>query len=215
MEISVFGSELLFTEALSSLLVRRGHVVQCPSSERELVGAAESNGSRAYLVDVSSAGDIGAIAGIKRVTPHSPVVTLTAESDLSLLWRAIDAGADGVCLKSDGIEEIERAFARAERRVSGKDRAAPAWSNGASALVRRRSLQPSGTLITPREQAVLELLILGASTTKISVALSMSEATVRTHLQHLFAKFGVHSRVALIAAAVQSGRRQGDPVLVQ
>ena len=59
-------------------------------------------------------------------------------------------------------------------------------------------------MMTPKEKAVLGLLIRGTSTAEIAAELEVSEATVRTHLQHLFTKFGVHSRIARAAAAVRT-----------
>jgi DNA-binding NarL/FixJ family response regulator len=210
MKLIIYGSELLFSEALSAILVRRGHdVVGRALLPGDLVPLAESTTVDACLVDVSAPVDVAAVRNIKRALPALPVVVLSGEHDRALLADALEAGIDGICLKTDDVAEIERVLIQ----TGSAPHSSPVWSSGANASSRRISM-PRGTRLTPKERAVLDLLILGTSTAGISAALGVSEATVRTHLQHLFGKFGVHSRIALIAAAVHAnGSRVDDTML--
>ncbi len=58
---------------------------------------------------------------------------------------------------------------------------------------------PADPALSPRESEVVELLVAGASTAEIAAELSISEATVRKHIEHVREKFGVRSRVELVA----------------
>ena len=137
-------------------------------------------------------------APVPPARPALPIVVLVADLDMALLRRAVDAGANGLCLKLDSIDEIESVLLRAATSSP------PVWSRGALSLARRHAAQPRGASLTPKEQAVLERLVRGASTERIAESLGVGEATVRTHIQHLFTKFNVHSRLALVASAVRS-----------
>lgn len=204
MRLLLYDDERLFGEALSSLLTHRGHEV--PSvAPSEFVHAMQDTNHDACLANIHAparhAGEL--IQQIKLKAPWLPVVALSSDSDPGLLQEAVNAGADGVCVKLDGIEEIESVLMRAASTREGL-RSEPVWSRGATSLARRGSRGPRGAALTARERSVLELLIEGASTASIAEELGIGEATARTHLQHLFNKFGVHSRLALVASAVRS-----------
>jgi two-component system, NarL family, nitrate/nitrite response regulator NarL len=199
----IFSPELLFAEALASLLGRRGHrIVSCPSSESELMTTVASGDADALLIDLSSDAVASTVRVIKeRAEGSIPIVVLHAEANAALLQSALATGAAGVCLKIDPVEEIERVLERS-LSVSG---GSTIMSNAARLQATRRALAPKENMLTPKERSVLLLLIKGTSTAEIANQLGVSEATVRTHLQHLFSKFGVHSRIALAAAAVRTG----------
>ena len=59
--------------------------------------------------------------------------------------------------------------------------------------------------LTPRERQILRLLASGASTKRVAESLNVSETTVRNHVQNLFNKLGVHSRVECVAMAHELG----------
>ena len=73
-----------------------------------------------------------------------------------------------------------------------------------AALLMARINNPALTL-TPREAQLLELLAGGLSNRAIAKRMFISEATVKTHLVHIYGKLGVDSRTAAIAAATQRG----------
>lgn len=108
---------------------------------------------------------------------------------------------------------IQRTKAMAEASLPAKSFAA-AWAKGerwslaraiaeakAIAAVPRSSPEGTSPLLTPRERDVLQLLGEGLSNQQIASALSISEATVKTHVNHIFAKLGVDSRVAAARVA--------------
>ena len=72
----------------------------------------------------------------------------------------------------------------------------------AAALLMKRVTNP-GTSLTPREVQLLELLATGLSNRAIAKQVFISEATVKTHLVHIYGKLGVDNRTAAIAAATR------------
>jgi DNA-binding NarL/FixJ family response regulator len=64
---------------------------------------------------------------------------------------------------------------------------------------------PAQEPLTPREVEVLRLVARGTSNRDAAAALFVSEATVKTHLLHIYAKLGVNDRAAAVALAVERG----------
>lgn len=65
--------------------------------------------------------------------------------------------------------------------------------------------------LTPRERQILEFLVSAASTRQVALSLNVSETTVRNHVQNLFSKLGVHSRLECVAVAHELGfARRGN-----
>lgn len=138
-----------------------------------------------------------ATARILAATPHVRVVILTTyESDTSIL-TAIEAGASGYLLKAAPQEEIlagVRSVARGE----------VALAPSIAAMLVQRVAKPTITL-SPRETEVLALVAQGSSNPAIAKALFLSEATVKTHLLHVFEKLGVSDRTRAVTRAMELG----------
>jgi DNA-binding CsgD family transcriptional regulator len=66
------------------------------------------------------------------------------------------------------------------------------------------------TSLSPREREILELLAAGRTQSEIAAALVISPKTVATHIQHLLAKLGVHSRAQAVSAAYRLGLVEPD-----
>jgi DNA-binding NarL/FixJ family response regulator len=141
-------------------------------------------------------GDV-ATARILAERPGIRVVVLTTyESDASIL-TAIEAGASGYLLKAAPQEEIlegVRSVARGE----------VALAPGIAALLVKRVATPAVTL-SPRETEVLALVAQGHSNPEIAGRLHLSEATVKTHLLHVFEKLGVRDRTRAVTRAMELG----------
>ena len=205
MRLAIFDEECLFSEALAALLTRRDHqIAGCFRTWSALSPLAIDNHLDACLVTIRS-GRLDVLSGLARTNHHMAIVALSATADPKALLNELKSGADGICLTSDGIDDIEQVLVRSvAKRALSDGPLAPEWSRGALAFAKRRGHQRATTL-TPKERSVLELLVRGMSTPKIASDLGVGEATVRTHLQHLFNKFGVHSRLALVAHAIRTG----------
>ncbi|MEU0491122.1 response regulator transcription factor [Nocardiopsis sp. NPDC006139] len=149
------------------------------------------------LMDLRLEGGLDGVAVTERVlalpAPPRVLVLTTYENDGDIM-RALDAGASGYLLKDSPPErlfEAVRAAARGETVLS---------PHVAARLVRRvRDPRPA---VTPRELEILRLLAKGAGNREIARTLFVTEATVKTHLQRIYAKLGVETRTAAVRAAV-------------
>lgn len=155
---------------------------------------------RVVLMDLALGGGMDGVDATRAITTRhratAVVVFSTYDSDADVV-RSLDAGAVGYLLKDAAPAEIYRAVHAAARGES------PLSAPVAARLV--RSLRKPGTALTPREAELVSLLAEGLSNRELGRRLSISEATVKTHLAHVYAKFGVTSRGAAMAHAVRAG----------
>ena len=139
-----------------------------------------------------------ATAEIAARFPATRVLVLTTyDADADIL-RAVEAGATGYLLKDTPRERLFPAIQAAAR---GETVLAPAVATRLVSRMRR----PASEDLTSREVEVLELVARGSSNADIAAALFISEATVKTHLLHTFAKLGVDDRTAAVVAALERG----------
>lgn len=131
-----------------------------------------------------------------RQLPEPPeVLVLTTYDTEADILRALDAGARGYLLKDAPPAEL---FAAIRATARGETVLAPSV---AATLVRRTS-QP-GPTVTEREVEVLELLARGLGNREMARELFVSEATVKSHLSHIYGKLGVDTRAGAVAAAIE------------
>ncbi len=172
------------------------HVVaEAPTGERAVELAAELEVD-VVLMDLQfGAGMPGsrATAAITARAGAPRVLVLTTYDTDSDILAAIEAGATGYLLKDASPDELAAAVRSA---AEGRSALAPAV---AQRLMRR--VRAPGTTLTPRELEVLQLVADGLSNQQVSQALHLSQATVKTHLVHVYEKLGVDSRTAAVAAA--------------
>jgi DNA-binding NarL/FixJ family response regulator len=128
------------------------------------------------------------------------VVVLTTYADDRSVVEALRAGARGFLTKDAGAEEIERAIAAVVRGEAAID---PAVQHHLVEAVVRRPELPDG--LTPREVEVLALIAQGLSNGEIAARLVVSEATVKSHVNHLFSKTGARDRAQAVAYAYRHG----------
>jgi DNA-binding NarL/FixJ family response regulator len=141
---------------------------------------------------------VAATAAIAARCPGTRVLVLTTYDTDADILRAVEAGATGYLLKDTPREQLFPAIRSAAR---GETVLAPSV---ATRLVNRMRV-PAEEALTAREVEVLELVARGSSNADIAAALFISEATVKTHLLHAFAKLGVDDRTAAVVAAIERG----------
>jgi DNA-binding NarL/FixJ family response regulator len=152
------------------------------------------------LMDLRMPGIDGdeATARILAERPGIRVLILTTyESDDSIL-SAIEAGASGYLLKAAPQDEILAGIRSVAR---GEVALAPAIA----ALLVKRVAQPPAPTLSPRETEVLALVAQGLSNPAIATRLFVGEATVKTHLVHVFEKLGVSDRTRAVTRAMELG----------
>jgi DNA-binding NarL/FixJ family response regulator len=141
---------------------------------------------------------------IKSRQPGIQVLVLTTyDSDADIL-PAIEAGATGYLLKDTLREDLYRAIRAAAR---GEAVLAPLVANR---LIGRMRL-PVEEKLSSRELEVLGLVANGSSNSEIASRLHISQATVKSHLIHIFGKLGVSDRTAAVTVALQRGLIRLEP----
>jgi DNA-binding NarL/FixJ family response regulator len=135
---------------------------------------------------------------------HTNILVLTTyDSDTDIL-RAIEAGATGYLLKDAPREELYQAVRFA---AEGKSYLSPSVATRLMGQLRR----PAVEQLSPREIDVLRLVARGSSNKEIAHHLHISEATVKSHLLHIFAKLEVNDRTQAVTVAIQRGIVKIDP----
>jgi DNA-binding NarL/FixJ family response regulator len=191
---------LVVRSGLKALLATQSgiEVVAEAASGEEALALAEQHGPAVVMMDLAMGAGMDGIEAIKRLRQRNSgqaiLVFTTYDSDADIV-RAVDAGAMGYLLKDASPEEI---FAAVRGAVQGKSvMSAPV----ASRLFQQ--LRNPDAILTPREAELLSLLTEGLSNRELGQRLFISEATVKTHLAHIYAKLGVETRSAAIATAIR------------
>lgn len=146
-------------------------------------------------------GGVAAITELTRRGARSRVLVLTTYDTDSDTLPAIEAGATGYLLKDAPREEL---FTAVRAAADGRTVLSPAIASRLISRVRAPAASGSGTL-SAREREVLELVARGTSNREIAALLFISEATVKTHLSHVFAKLGAKDRAAAVAVGYDRG----------
>jgi len=141
------------------------------------------------------------------------VVVLTTYADDDWVFRALQAGARGFLTKDSSAPEIHQAIAavahgQAQLDPSVQRRLLDALASGATWGPAPAPLDPPTPQdgLTPREVDVLTEIAEGLSNTEIAARLVLSQATVKTHVNHLLAKTSCRNRAALVVYAYRTGR---------
>ncbi|WP_410479276.1 LuxR C-terminal-related transcriptional regulator [Pseudonocardia sp. H11422] len=143
-------------------------------------------------------GGVDTIRELRRVAPSVRVLVLTTfDTDRDVL-PAIEAGATGYLLKDTPREELLRAVRAAHR---GEAMLSPAVAGRLMGQVRA----PAREALSERELEVLRLVAAGATNREAARQLFISEATIKTHLLHIYAKREVRDRASAVAAGFQRG----------
>ncbi len=141
---------------------------------------------------------VTAIRQIRARQPAARILVLTTYDTDADILPAIEAGATGYLLKDTPRDELFRAI---RATAAGESVLAPA----VAARLMGKMRAPAEERLSARELEVLGLVAEGASNGDIGQALHISEATVKSHLLHVFAKLGVADRTAAVTVALQRG----------
>jgi DNA-binding NarL/FixJ family response regulator len=145
---------------------------------------------------------------IRSAHPRIEVVVLTTYADDTSILSALQAGARGYLTKDAGGAEIARAVHAAAAGQTLLDPAVQQRLLSAATAGRPDPAPQPASLpdeLTPREAEVLRLIASGLSNSEIADRLVISEATVKTHVNHLFAKTGARDRAQAVHYAYDHG----------
>ncbi len=152
------------------------------------------------LMDLQMGAGMDGVTATRRITELSDapqvLVLTTYDTDADIL-AAVEAGATGYMLKDAPPEQLCDAV-----RAAARGQTALAPDVAARLFGRLRTPKPA---LSTREVEILRLLARGLSNRALSKELFISEATVKTHLVHIYDKLGVDNRTAAIAAALDHG----------
>jgi DNA-binding NarL/FixJ family response regulator len=201
-----------FAEALRIALARERdlRVVGVVSDGEAAADSVGRDRPDVVLMDVEMPGTDGieATRRIRDAVPDTRVIVLTAHEDDLTLARALEAGAAGYLSKTGAIDQVPRAV----RQVHHGEPIVPA--DEAHRLLRhlrhRRSQEATQRQrverLTPRETEILQHMADGESPSSIADALGLSPHTLRTHVQNVLTKLGVHSKIEALAVALRHGK---------
>ncbi|MGW1838358.1 response regulator [Streptomyces sp. NPDC002067] len=174
-------------------------VADVPTAE-EAVTLAALPGVDVVLMDLRFGGEMRGSQATAAITarPGAPrvLVLTTYDTDADIL-AAIEAGATGYLLKDAPPEELAAAVRTA---AAGRSALAPTV-----ALRLMDRVRDGAAALSRRETEVLQLVADGLSNAEVSKRLFLSQATVKSHLVHIYAKLAVDSRTAAVAAATARG----------
>ncbi|MBN6036578.1 response regulator transcription factor [Amycolatopsis sp. 195334CR] len=142
---------------------------------------------------------VSAIRELREIAPHTKVLVLTTFDSEADVLPAIEAGATGYLLKDAPTAELLRAV-----RAAAKGESVLSPTVAVKLLGQMRAPAPKNTL-TKREMEVLELVADGATNRMAAAKLFISEASIKTHLLHIYAKLEVRDRAAAVGEAYRRG----------
>ncbi|SDK95059.1 two component transcriptional regulator, LuxR family [Cryobacterium psychrotolerans] len=169
-------------------------------SAEDAVALAAAGGVDVVLMDLQFTGALQGAEATRAVRsrPGAPRVLVLTNYDTDAdILGAIEAGASGYLLKDAPPAEL---IAAVRAAAAGESALAPAVAS----RLDTRARVPE-TRLSLREAEVLTLVAAGRSNRQIGQDLFLSEATVKSHLAHIFAKLGVGSRTSAVAAARAAG----------
>jgi two-component system, NarL family, nitrate/nitrite response regulator NarL len=207
--VGLTDDHLILTDALTAMLGA------APDLE-VLFAAGDCAGLRAALLDecpdvllldvgLPDGDGIDMLPEIHALCPHASVLVLTSLGDEDTLMRALDGGVSGFLPKRQSLADLQDSIRQA---AAGEMVVPGSLLRGLLNRRRRRHGRVTpGTapLLTARERQILELLVQGKTGPEIAGALTISPATVRTHIGNLMSKMNVHSRLQAVAYALSHG----------
>jgi DNA-binding NarL/FixJ family response regulator len=201
-----------FGEALGVALGKEADldIVDVTADGESAVHAAETRQPDVALIDLQMPGMDGLETSrrIHGVSKETVVVVLTGADDELALGRAINAGAHGFLRKTAAVQDLAEAVRAAHRGdpLNAHDEIEFALRRLRRLRARDDDIAQRFDRLTPRELEILQLLADGCAPDDIATRLNVSRNTLRTHVQNILMKLGVHSKLDAIVAAIRHGR---------
>ncbi|MGZ4170986.1 MAG: response regulator [Solirubrobacteraceae bacterium] len=207
----VVDDQALVREGLMTLLDAAADLVPVAAAAdgAEAVRLATRHRPDVVLMDLRmpELDGVEATRRIREAQPDTEVVVLTTHADEASILDALRAGARGYLTKDAGIAEISRAVHAAADHLALLDPVVHSRLVEAASAAARPAPAPASLPdeLTPREAEVLALVAQGLSNREIAGRLVVSEATVKTHINHVFAKTGARDRAQAVHYAYTHG----------
>ncbi|MFN2559718.1 MAG: response regulator transcription factor [Jatrophihabitans sp.] len=205
LDVVVADGHTLFVDALATVLRQRGHRVRFTASTRDgMVQGVSAFRPEACVTDnrYPDGEAVDVIERLARISPATKIVLLTADADAETLRRALAAGAAGYVHKSWGLGVLLDAV---QRVLAGEVVVQGAIAPARPAAAAQPDLLRLAAYLTRRELECLAHLAAGLDTAAMARRLGVSQTTVRSHVQSVLSKLGVHSRLEAASLATRFG----------
>ena len=209
--VLIADDQRVVREGLSMLvaLIDGVDVVGTACDGAEAIRLAEAHHPDVIMMDLRMPGIDGtaATAELRERLPAARVLVLTTYADEEAILPALQAGARGYLTKDASAEQIETAIRAVHAGQTHLDHAVQ--ERLVAAVISQPPAAPSGPGqgppdgLTAREVEVLALLASGLNNTEIAQRLYLSNATVKTHINRIFAKTGARDRAQAVRYAYQ------------
>ena len=201
-------SHLLVLESLATALTRRGFdVVALATTPQEVfAGIAERQPDVCLLsTRFPSCSGLVVLQVICERHPGVGVVMLSADAEPGLTRAAFRCGAAAVLPMNYHMRDLDRTLARVGRPEQAIYDTLPGTAARGPRLAGAGDGYPRRVHLTSREKEVLTHMVHGECTQQIACSLGITKATIRTHVQNVLSKLGVHSRLEATIVAAQTG----------
>jgi DNA-binding NarL/FixJ family response regulator len=198
MRLAICDEQWLFASVLATALGRHGHEIVLTTAEpAELLDSAARLRPDLCLIDVLGPPSMAELGERLHEQLPAPYVVLLADAHDEHAWNAYDRGfADGLVNKATRLQSLVRAI----EAVAGGARVSEGWLTAD-----RRRERAVVDALTARELEVVRLVVRGYSTQQMADELGVSRHTIRTHVQQVLRKLGVHGRGKVARAAATAG----------
>lgn len=191
-------------QSLRLLLEREGLAVAGEAADgRQAVRLAESLQPEVAVLDISmpTLNGLDAAREIRRLSPRTKIIILTAHDEEPYLLEALRAGVRGYIIKTHAAEDLIQAIREASR---GGLFLSPEVSRAVIQAYQNGAALPADPL-SPRERQVLQLIAEGNTTRQLAALLGISLKTAETHRTRLMEKLDVHETAGLVRYAIRRG----------
>lgn len=207
--VLVVDDQALVREGLMTLLQAAAGIAPVAAARdgEEAVALCARHRPDVVLMDLRLPGldGVQATRRIREAQPETEIVVLTTHADEDSILDALRAGARGYLTKDAGIAEISRAIHAAAAHQALLDPIVHSRLVAAAGPARPAPPRALPDELTRREAEVLALIAGGLSNAEIATALVVSQATVKSHINHLFAKIGARDRAQAVHYAYRHG----------
>jgi DNA-binding NarL/FixJ family response regulator len=210
-KVLVVDDHRTFAEALALAIgLEKGFDIRVAASGNEAVQTAAVERPDVVLMDIQMPGmdGIEAIRRIRETHPGALVLVLSAYDEDLLRARAIEAGAIGHIPKDTPLSEVPEYIRRAHR---GDVLIEQQEIHRLLRLLHHRRHQESterqrANRLSPRQLQILQMISEGATNQEIAEQLGTSPLTVRTHVQNILMRLGVHTKLEAVAMGIRHGK---------